>query len=501
MRFVLLIAEGKEAGREFNFEQDSVVIGRTEDCDVVLLEAGVSRKHARIFEAAGGIQIEDLGSSNGTKINGAVVKSKPLTTGDSIGIGPVVFKFTSKDAPARPDKPEDTDENLGAPLDEGDQSTRIISAEEVARKRTQLAEKKALVENNPTDKRPALLAKRSNSKKGVALARVPREREDSRPARLSAVDRARIRRRNAGVAGRASIAWAEASSSGRRNLVLVALAGLAALGGGGYYLYANVLHPDDEKKLGPEPTTLDSKGVAQSFGLGPDVDYQTPSEKGFDFDFRSPVRAILSLRYSSKNISAEEVTIEVNGTPVGTVQPDLADSANHVWETIIPSEALKRNEVNRITFNNTHNPPGSDTWKVGGIWVEILPLSDDPDDRLIQDARLLTRNADEKANQASVGSENLYLAWQKYRQAWLKLESLPPERRPEDYERVRAKMRNTQDALNLRCNALILDFMRALHSGDLTKARLSLEHVKDFFPRGDQQCFRLADALREAYQL
>ena len=60
MGFQLVISEGKEAGREFEFDQDSVVIGRTAECDVILYEAGVSRKHARILIEGAGIWIEKL---------------------------------------------------------------------------------------------------------------------------------------------------------------------------------------------------------------------------------------------------------------------------------------------------------------------------------------------------------------------------------------------------------------------------------------------------------
>ena len=88
MGFQLVISEGKEAGREFEFDQDSVVIGRTAECDVILYEAGVSRKHARINVDGTGIWIEDLGSSNGTKVNGSTIdKKQPLKDGDSISMG------------------------------------------------------------------------------------------------------------------------------------------------------------------------------------------------------------------------------------------------------------------------------------------------------------------------------------------------------------------------------------------------------------------------------
>src|SRR4051812_48384607 len=94
MGFQLVIAEGKEAGREFEFDQDSVVIGRTAECDVILYEAGVSRKHARILLEGISLFIEDLGSSNGTKVNGeTIAKKQLLKDGDSISMGPVVFSF------------------------------------------------------------------------------------------------------------------------------------------------------------------------------------------------------------------------------------------------------------------------------------------------------------------------------------------------------------------------------------------------------------------------
>src|SRR5687768_6634065 len=97
MGFQLTIAEGKEAGREFVFDQQSVVIGRTSECDVVLYDPGVSRKHARIFEEKDSYFVEDMGSSNGTKLNGEIVKKAKLNDGDAVTLGPVVFNFSSSE--------------------------------------------------------------------------------------------------------------------------------------------------------------------------------------------------------------------------------------------------------------------------------------------------------------------------------------------------------------------------------------------------------------------
>src|SRR5205823_664312 len=122
------IAEGKEAGREFVFEQSSVLIGRTSDCDVVLYDPGVSRKHARIFEEASAYYVEDMGSSNGTKVNGAIIKKKLLSDGDAISLGPVVFNFAAISL--------DLEENTDASAPAAEQgSTRIVSASDVAARR------------------------------------------------------------------------------------------------------------------------------------------------------------------------------------------------------------------------------------------------------------------------------------------------------------------------------------------------------------------------------
>src|SRR5258708_2828982 len=95
MAFPLTIAEGKDAGKEVVFEQPQGLIGPVAECDIVLYDAGVSRKHARIFFEGDAHFVEDLGSSNGTKVNGEGVSRQQLMDGDAITLGPVVFKFAA----------------------------------------------------------------------------------------------------------------------------------------------------------------------------------------------------------------------------------------------------------------------------------------------------------------------------------------------------------------------------------------------------------------------
>src|SRR5262245_53599153 len=67
-----------------------VTIGRAPECDVRLTDAACSRRHVRLHIVEGSITLEDLGSHNGTRINGVrVVDRHPLTSDDVISIGPV----------------------------------------------------------------------------------------------------------------------------------------------------------------------------------------------------------------------------------------------------------------------------------------------------------------------------------------------------------------------------------------------------------------------------
>jgi pSer/pThr/pTyr-binding forkhead associated (FHA) protein len=70
------------------------VIGRSRECDVVLSDSNVSRRHAELRPADGGWTIADLGSTNGVKVNGALVRGPaPVAPGDRIEVGTVDVRF------------------------------------------------------------------------------------------------------------------------------------------------------------------------------------------------------------------------------------------------------------------------------------------------------------------------------------------------------------------------------------------------------------------------
>ena len=98
MRAVLTLAGsgGKPEGRGLT---RSVVVGRDEACDVVLDEAGVSRRHARLDPGDGGWHVTDLGSANGTWVNGTRLDEAFLLGGESLRFGTVegTFELTEDD--------------------------------------------------------------------------------------------------------------------------------------------------------------------------------------------------------------------------------------------------------------------------------------------------------------------------------------------------------------------------------------------------------------------
>ncbi len=73
-----------------------VVIGRSSELDMVLVEDMVSRKHAKITWQGGKPVIEDLGSTNGTFVNGEKVKQQKLKEGDRVLIGTSILKLVKQ---------------------------------------------------------------------------------------------------------------------------------------------------------------------------------------------------------------------------------------------------------------------------------------------------------------------------------------------------------------------------------------------------------------------
>ncbi len=94
----LVSVAGPELGNQFVLD-GNVTIGRSPDCDIQLSAGGVSRQHCKILAADSGFVVEDLDSTNHTRVNDAVVKRQQLADGDRIRLGRSVLKFVAPDSP------------------------------------------------------------------------------------------------------------------------------------------------------------------------------------------------------------------------------------------------------------------------------------------------------------------------------------------------------------------------------------------------------------------
>jgi DNA-binding winged helix-turn-helix (wHTH) protein len=84
---ILVVQEGQLAGKRWSLGKPVLTVGRGEECDVVLPDRQVSRNHLRIVRDEMGYAVEDLGSKNGTYVNGAPVRgSVHLQDGDEIQV-------------------------------------------------------------------------------------------------------------------------------------------------------------------------------------------------------------------------------------------------------------------------------------------------------------------------------------------------------------------------------------------------------------------------------
>jgi len=102
----LTIQSGLLKGQQFPIERETI-LGRGATADLSLADPGVSRRHASLDRKDGVWVVQDLGSANGTTVNGRrIVEQTRLATGDVIGVGAVLARFTGDAAtPERAPEP------------------------------------------------------------------------------------------------------------------------------------------------------------------------------------------------------------------------------------------------------------------------------------------------------------------------------------------------------------------------------------------------------------
>lgn len=97
-QFALRFISGKYQGGEFPLRMNrEIIIGRSSDLDMVLVEDMVSRRHAKISTNENEVFIQDMGSTNGTFVNGEKVTRSQLQEGDRILVGTSIIKMVAVD--------------------------------------------------------------------------------------------------------------------------------------------------------------------------------------------------------------------------------------------------------------------------------------------------------------------------------------------------------------------------------------------------------------------
>ncbi len=95
---VLVVRKGPQPGERFFIDRPKLTLGRDPESDIFLNDMTVSREHAVLTLDAGRVTIRDVGSLNGTTVNGTLAEEAVLEDGDSVQIGTFQMVYYSGDA-------------------------------------------------------------------------------------------------------------------------------------------------------------------------------------------------------------------------------------------------------------------------------------------------------------------------------------------------------------------------------------------------------------------
>lgn len=533
MPFILRVTTGADEGKEYTFDGGEATLGRTADNDIVVKDAAASRAHARVYEKKGKIFVEDLGSANGTRVNGAAIKApKELKGGEIVAIGDVEYEFeipVEEEEPRRPTRAEDPHSTMDeagpefrSTMDPDAAQEDPAATGEVERKAPKALAKKGgskpkrrrdEEDEEPPDEEPEDEpppddepvdedAPPEEEPQDLDLAAKPRTSLAKalglkKEANVSAAERARERRAmQQSIGGKLMLAFRDMPAAAK---IVVALSlAIVVLGsaGGGIYL---ATRPDKPPKPEPMSLTADAEPLPDIFGEGDGVDYRRTAEKSFDFVLNKAMRTVAVLHYQAKFIEKDELKVTLNGTDIESVPPDNLDVDNRMNEMVLPADIIKPRDLNTLIFDDVRNPPAKDEWRIWNVWVETIPVPEVTSEEAGRQGRITIDNAAKSCELKNVGADALFKCWKLYREAWLLLESTP--NRPEEVLSIaKQRLKEVRPELERKCSAMLIEYQKEQNKGDHTRARAALQDILRHFPTREHACYATAKSYLVEYE-
>jgi hypothetical protein len=227
------------------------------------------------------------------------------------------------------------------------------------------------------------------------------------------------------------------------------------------------------------------------WGWSDQAAHVTPDKAQFSFFF--PVtgrKAMATLHFAGGNVGKPEIVdITVNAVHQGFVNRSSFGDELHNQNLVLSTTHLKANEKNLLVFDNIKNPPGQEPWVVCNVWVEVEQLPSDCEAGLRAQGKEALELAENQATRSDLRSE--FDAWLLYKKARLFFEAM--EHRPDDYEIVKAKIRDSEAELDKRCQRSLLKGQAMEQTGKTADAIANYKLGQLSFPGNEHPC---AEQLR-----
>lgn len=98
----VVLLSGGSAGTEYEMDAPRVSLGRGDEATWTFSDEAMSKEHAALEFASGAIRLRDLGSMNGSRVNGADTKAADLKNGDRFELGGLAFEFVLENRRRKP---------------------------------------------------------------------------------------------------------------------------------------------------------------------------------------------------------------------------------------------------------------------------------------------------------------------------------------------------------------------------------------------------------------